>query len=457
MAQELKYRIVVVGQRAAVASLKKFQRVAIGIFRVIGAVVRSAFKVAVVGGIAGLLGVISGARAAIRASAAYEQLRSRLVGVAGSAEKAARMFKELRRFASANGLDLEDLVKAKVILEGIGVTGAKALKSVAEAAEAMDGSIASVALAVSSMSTQSLRRLGVELNRTGNRFKFTFRNKAGDEITRVIHGINEAREGLTEIFSDRFGGGLAFASKTLSRQLAALSNKTKEILVQIGDQMLPTVGKGFAFVNRELDRLVGSELLKTPQGILTVLKGVGSVIVAAFQQGAVLAYDAIAAAMSNSKPARAARALMHGMPGGLAASALFRAFRGDKSVSPDFLNAALKDFRNALIPPSAGSDSDVIAGINALQKVRLLGLPTPQSRSRVNVRGGGIKMNPISGGMLSGMGQMMGDGGREWQKIGLEEMVARARGQTGKGTNPGESRNSPLYVEEVKPEGAGLL
>ena len=465
MAQELKYRIVVVGQRAAMSALKKFQRFTLGVFRSIGRAAMLAFKIGIVGGIAG---IISGGYAAIKAAASYEQLQVRLEAVLGSAKQAAKMFKELRKFAASTPLQLEDLVKAKIILEGVGVTGMKAFKGVAETSAAMGKSIEEVALAVASLENETLKRLGIQLRMTGDEFRFTFRDKAGNQIEKLITGIDEARIGLTEIFSTKFGGGLERASETLTGRLSTFVDKFKEIMAQIGDQMLPSIKRGFAAINTEMDRLAASGLLSSASGLFAAVKGIGSLIIAAFKAGGLAAAAIIVNKLSE----------------------LPFPFGQGKSLSNDPVADAFKKYGNAFAEEmkrwkdtttvSAGSDPDIIAEINALQKIRNLGLLEPgetggfkpfghgpanrkamlEARAAravgndANGRAGGLGRRSPKALMMERMGGAMGSG--TMQEFGLSELFDRARGQTGRRMKPGESKNTPLYVEEVKPEGKGL-
>ena len=408
MAKELKYRIVVVGQRAAMSVLQKFQRGAVRIFSSIGRAVKAAFKIGVVGGIAGIIGT---GVAAIKAASNYEQLRNRLEAVLGSAKKARDMFKELRDFAASTPLQLEDLVKAKIILEGVGVTGMKAFQGVAETSAAMGKSIEEVALAVASLENETLKRLGIQLRNTGDQFKFTFRDKAGMEIERTVDGINEARLALTDIFSTKFGGGLQTQSESLFGRLSTFTDKMKEVLAQIGEQLLPPLKTLLTGVNAELDKLAGSGLLSSGEGIKKLFIGAADVLFAAIVDGGKIAGDLIYNALTRNKTPL---------------SFIMQA-NAQNALLPD----AVKRLRGTISKGagSAGADPAKLAEINALPKIMsqnatgVVGA-AGAALGRVNVRTGGIKMNYVGGARRS---------------------------------DPGSSAANPLYVEEVKPEGAGLL
>lgn len=423
MAKELKYRIVVVGQKFALTALKKFQRAALTVAKSIG----SAFKkVLRIGAFLAGGGIVAAGIAAIKASASYEMLQVRLEAVLGSGKKAAVMFDELRRFAAGTPLQLEDLIKAKIILEGVGVSGKKAFKGVAETAAVMGKSIEEVALAVASLENETLKRLGIKLNQTGDTFKFAFRNKAGKEITAVAKSAEEAREMLTSIFSVKFGGGLEKASRTLNGLVSTFRDKMKDALALIGDQMLPTIKSGFETANAALSKLTGSGLLKTPQGLKTLFGHLGAIIVAAFSDGAALVSYSITQALASKgihRPAFGVGAKMARLRG--------ETLPGDKPPAATALRSELDAFGETLNKPgpSAGSERSIIDAI----------VNSPRIMAAAAGAGAAAAAN--------------GAGSGKYSNLGYGDLVARAN----KGAILGGAKSNPMFVQEVNPRGAGLV
>ena len=238
--REVKYRVVV--QDFATRTLTKIQR---GFVETGKKVVRSAANMARaigrIGAVLGAAGTGGLIGASIGASAKFEMLRLRLEAVTGSAKKANKMFAEMRKFAAATPLQLEDIVGARIMLEGIGVRGQAALEKVAEAAAAMNMPLRDAAAMIASMETEPLRRLGIEIKRSGESASIVFRDKVGRELKRTETGIMNIRRALLETFGMKFGGILGKASGTQAGLFSTLKDSVTELFAAVGDELAPTV------------------------------------------------------------------------------------------------------------------------------------------------------------------------------------------------------------------------
>jgi len=240
-------------------SLKKFGSGAIAIASKVGA---SFLKL---GGVLGGLAVAGfGAliKASVGAASSYETLQLRLEAVSGSAEFAEKRFKEIRKFAASTPLELEDLVKAEVLLKAVGAASQENLQQVAEVASVMGRSVEDVALAVGNLESETLKRFGIQLKKTGKDFEFNFRDKAGKALKVMAHGAEEAREALTDIFGQKFGGSLVKASNTIAGKWSTFKDSVKEAFATIGEQLLPTMSRVLTQAIAALTSLIGSGRLE---------------------------------------------------------------------------------------------------------------------------------------------------------------------------------------------------
>jgi len=194
----------------------------------------------------------------IRAASEFETLKLRLEAVSGSAVLAEKRFKEIRKFAASTPLNLDDLVKAEILLTSVGAASQENLRQVAEVASVMGRSVEDVALAVASLEGETLKRFGIQLRKTGDEFRFQFRDKAGKALEVVAKGAEEAREALTDIFSTKFGGSLEKASQTILGKWTTFKDTVKEAFATIGQRLLPVASKVLTQATDALNSLIGS-------------------------------------------------------------------------------------------------------------------------------------------------------------------------------------------------------
>ncbi len=183
----------------------------------------------------------------LKTAGAFDKLELRLKTVTGSAEKAKKAFDETFKLFVSSPMELEPLIEARILLESCGVTGANALNQAAEAAPPKDRPVEDIAKAIGSMETEPLRRLGIEVRKAGDAFTFQFRDKAGNAVTKLADGIDNARLAALDIFSIKFGGGLAELAQTWPGAMSTFSGASKAAIAQMSDglktKLLPLLMK----------------------------------------------------------------------------------------------------------------------------------------------------------------------------------------------------------------------
>jgi len=216
-------------------AFKGLRSVGSAAFKVLGAGFKAFRNVVLIG-----IGAVTGFGAAsLKSAADIEKLKLRLEGVTGSAKKADDIFKETYKFFLKSPFELEPLVEARILLEGLGITGSAAFTSVANAAAIMDRDITDVASAVGSMEAEPLRRMGINLNSDGKQFLFEYIDKMGK-----IHNIASktrrgAQQELLKIFDIKFGGSIGKLSQTWYGLVSTFEGSMKGAFAEVGAGLLP--------------------------------------------------------------------------------------------------------------------------------------------------------------------------------------------------------------------------
>ncbi|MDH3563459.1 MAG: hypothetical protein OEN49_08720, partial [Gammaproteobacteria bacterium] len=123
-------------------------------------------------------------------------------------------------------------------------------------------SVEDVALAVASLESETLKRFGIRLRTVGDQFTFQFRDKAGDALEVVAKGADAAREALTDIFGQKFGGSLVKASDTIAGKWSTFKDAVQESFATIGMRLLPAMSRVLTIATDALNSLIGSGRLE---------------------------------------------------------------------------------------------------------------------------------------------------------------------------------------------------
>ena len=225
--------------------------------------------------------------AGLNIAGTFDQINIRLRTVMGSAEAANKAFAETFDLFVRSPQYLMPLVEARTLLQSFGVGGAAELRSVADAAAIMGRDVRHVALALGSMETRPLRRLGINAQKMGEKFKFAFQDKTGKAIEVTAKGLENARRKVLEILNIKFGGGLEEMAKTWTGATSTLIGASQAVvhkaLGPLKDSLIPIL----MAVNNQLIKLAtdGSENLdllgdKLRDFVMPYVKNISKVILA---------------------------------------------------------------------------------------------------------------------------------------------------------------------------------
>lgn len=202
------------------------------------------------------------AGAALNAAGDYESLETRLHAVMGTAEQASRAFDQTKRKAGSTPFRLDDLVEGRIILEGLGVKGPRALDAVGDAAASMGRSVADTAALVAGLEAEPLRRLGIQLKSESGKFTFQFRDRMGELKKIAADGAEAARGTLLGIFQTKFGGATGRLAGTLKGMTSTLQDNIKEALAQFGEGASPAFKRILGTATLDLRELIDSGKLE---------------------------------------------------------------------------------------------------------------------------------------------------------------------------------------------------
>jgi len=242
------------------SGLKRF---ASGSTSLISKVTKSFFSLkGAIASVTGVGGIGLLIKKSIQAASSTNQLKIRLGAVIESAEEAEKRFKEIKELGKLTPFDTEELIKAEILLRAVGKASDENLRQVGEAAFAMNRSIVDVAKSVGSLEAETLKPFGIFLKTVGDEFTFNFRDKGGEAFEVITEGADEAREALTDIFGQKFGGTLEKASASIAGKWEAFNESVQEAFGTIGERLLPTASRVLTQATEALNSLVGSGRLE---------------------------------------------------------------------------------------------------------------------------------------------------------------------------------------------------
>ena len=189
----------------------------------------SAFSILSVAGLGAL------ATGVIRTSMTFQDLKSSLKTVTGSAVEADKAFAQIEEFALTTPYELENVVKAFIKLKALGLDPSEeALESYGNTASAMGMDLNQMIEAVADAATGEMERLkefGIKASKQGDEVSFTFQNVT----TTVKNSSEEIQQYLLDIGNNQFGGAMADQMNNLRPAFSNLSAAIKDVQVQIGN------------------------------------------------------------------------------------------------------------------------------------------------------------------------------------------------------------------------------
>ena len=258
------------------------------------------------GGLKGVLAtVVSGAalKGIIDTTARFEDLRSTLGSVFGSAQKGAQAFAAIQEMSTKTQFGIEDLSNTFIKLAGAGIQPTeKLLKTFTDTAAVTTDQVGTLEAMTDLLSRTTQGGLGLEeLNRLGDRGIPVFEilaEKLGitrleiSEMGKSAEGARKITEALAEGLNERFGGATADRLGNISTLMSNFSIAVKNAAGEIGTTMQPalknliTIVTDFITKNNDLATTIGTVLGSALNGVAYLLqlmadnaKLVGSAIV----------------------------------------------------------------------------------------------------------------------------------------------------------------------------------
>lgn len=172
----------------------------------------------------------------IGAGMAMEDFRTRLDGVSSSAELADIQLKKIRDFAAKTPLLTEDVVAAFVQLKAIGIPSAfEVTEALGNVAVQFGKSVEEILPAFVGLNKKTLRPLGVQLDRTGQKAVLM----SGNMRLEVEKTDDAIRAGLLEIWRTRFPDAMDKAKNRTSASIAVMKSEFTELGASVSTGIMP--------------------------------------------------------------------------------------------------------------------------------------------------------------------------------------------------------------------------
>lgn len=194
-------------------------------------------------------GTLAAGGAALSAGQRYEDLRARLRGLVGDAEKANAVFKEAVDFAGATPFAVEEIVAATSSLQAFGQGGAENLRLVANISAATGQRLEDTALRVAkalsgaSEGFQGLRDTsGITADRLA-RFGAVM-GQSGLVSVKTAEDVAKARKALQELGRVEFAGNIERQSESYTGALSNAGDAVATFAATFGERLIPLATLG---------------------------------------------------------------------------------------------------------------------------------------------------------------------------------------------------------------------
>jgi len=171
------------------------------------------------------------AKSFISAASELENFRVQLVAVMdGNRELAEQTLGWVRKFAEVTPHMTQDVVQAFVQLKAVGIEVNKTfLTAMGDASFIFQRNIADVSSALIGLETEVLRRLGIQLDRTGKKAVIM----SGNMRIETTKDLKSIRDAVIELWSKRFPGAMKDAENTWSGMISLLKSTWWEFRVSV--------------------------------------------------------------------------------------------------------------------------------------------------------------------------------------------------------------------------------
>ncbi len=177
----------------------------------------------------------------------FEQYQIMLANMEGSNAAAKKSFNWVKDFAQTTPYELDDVMNSFVKLKAYGIDPMDgSLRAMGDAAAGMSKPLEAAVEAVADAmqgENERLKEFGITASVAGDQVTYTYR-KAGKELTVVTKKGLAAKQALTGIFNDRFGGMMAKQSMTLSGMISNLKDSWSNFLMMVADAGIFDLVKG---------------------------------------------------------------------------------------------------------------------------------------------------------------------------------------------------------------------
>jgi hypothetical protein len=192
-------------------------------------------------GLAGLLGIAGLTkivRGIVETAASFEKLQFQLRAVSKSIAEADSEFKAIREFAARTPFMTENVTQAFIQLKAVGLAPTRReMEIFGNAAFSMGRDITDVAQSIISLDTEVLRRLGIQLDRTGKKAVIM----SGDIRIEVENDLNAIRQAVIDVWEKRFPGTMKKAEQTTTGLVALMQSEWAEFKNQLGTFVIPEI------------------------------------------------------------------------------------------------------------------------------------------------------------------------------------------------------------------------
>ena len=152
--------------------------------------------------------------------------------------EAERLFFSIREFARPLPVTTEQVVSAFIRLRSVGIDPtAERMEALVDASLALGRPLENIILGVQSLETESLRKLGINLDRRGDEAILAF----GDVVRRIEKNDQVIREALIDLFRERFGGALLQSLQNFQTNVAVLVSRIGDFTAEAGLRFLPRI------------------------------------------------------------------------------------------------------------------------------------------------------------------------------------------------------------------------
>jgi len=238
-----------------------------------------------------LAGVVSGAalKGIINTTAQFEDLRTTLGSVFGSAQKGAQAFEAIQKMSTKTQFGIEDLSNTFIKLAGAGIQPTeKLLQTFTDVAAVTTDQVGTLTAITDLFARTTQGGLGLEeLNRLGDRGIPVFEilaDKLGivrgeiSEYGKTAEGARKITEALAQGIDERFGGATKARLENTSTLMSNLGIAIKNAAGQIGESMKPQLNGLLLTLtntiekNKELAETIGRALGSALNGVQYLLK-----------------------------------------------------------------------------------------------------------------------------------------------------------------------------------------